>query len=213
MIRSIEKVYIWLDNLVARIHMRFTKEPYLSNADGRLVPLDDWEGYDNCMRPGCGHFRCEHSFGDTWTTVYIAPGAKKHRWEENKCAFCGVEQVELNKDEDCSNTVREGDKTSWPIGCMNARCKCQGFWTASDLIAFIQKLSSARHNAAYALSEVSGVIHVESGISITVWVDTYTKSRDESSRDAIYDMERLQYDRYPDVSFDFNLRWSKPPED
>ena len=212
---------IWLSNFLMGIRIRFTKEPYLSNNDGRLVPLDDWEGYEICLRPGCGHYRCEHSFSDEWTAVYIAPGAKRHRWEESECVFCGVERIELNKDEECPNVAKEGDKTSWPVGCMNAGCKCQGFWTASDLIGYIQRITHARLSAAYKLGEVPGVAHVESGVSVTVWVDTYTESRDESAWDAIYEAERSLYDEYapktPEncqgVLFDFNTRWSKPPED
>jgi hypothetical protein len=191
--KTIKSLRIGISNLIASIRMRFTKEPYLRNDDGRLVPLDEWEGYETCMRPGCGHYRCEHSFGEVWNTVYVDPKLK-------------------NPD------LKVGDVTSWPVGCMNAGCKCLGFWTASDLIGYIQRLTHARKDSAYVLEQVPGVIHVESGVSITVWVDTYTESREESVRDTIYETERSLHNKYPGeagsgVLFDFNTRWDKPPED
>ena len=192
----------WLNNFLAGIHMRFSKEPYLQEDDGRLVPLDDWSGYEFCMRPGCGHYRCEHSFGDTWTTVYVRPS----------------EPGDLQLKQPEGGEPKVGDKVIWPVGCMNAGCKCPGFWTASDLMGYIQKLTRARKDSAYTLEQVPGVVHVESGISITVWVDTYTESKDETVRDTIYETERSLYSKYPGeagagILFDFNTRWSKPPED
>jgi hypothetical protein len=31
--------------------------------------VDCWPGYDNCARPGCGHYRCEHIFAGTMMRV------------------------------------------------------------------------------------------------------------------------------------------------
>lgn len=182
------KIPIWLNNLVARIDVYFTREPYLANRDGRLVPIDEWDGYDCCMRPGCGHYHAEHSFGETRITEYVDPKLKNPNFQV-------------------------GDVVSWPEGCMNAGCKCPGFWTESQLIEFIQNITYARVNGSWELRQVPGVTHVESGIAISVWIDTYTESKDEAARDAIYEVERVLHNEYPIALFNFNTRWSKPPKD
>jgi hypothetical protein len=54
------------------------------------VCVDHWPGYDDCARPTCGHYRCEHQFpGNEWSVSYS---------KENPEAV--------------------GEKFSWPVGCM-----------------------------------------------------------------------------------------------
>lgn len=38
------------------------REILLREIDGRLVTLDEWRGYNECARLGCGHYLCEHAF-------------------------------------------------------------------------------------------------------------------------------------------------------
>lgn len=176
---------IRIRNIFAWVRMHFTKEPYFTNADGSRVPMDDWEGYDSCMRPGCGHYRCEHSFGETYTTVY-------------------------SKDE---TMTKVGDKLAWPVGCMNAGCKCDGFWTMTDLMKFMNNLAFGRSNGRHHLYEVPGVEHVESNVEITLHLTSYTKSREAEARYAIYEVEKRIMLEYPGIQFDFQVRWDDPPAD
>jgi hypothetical protein len=131
----------WLNNLVARIDTWLTREPYLTNRDGRMVPIDDWDGYDECMRPGCGHYHCEHSHGEVWETTYVNPALKEPHF-------------------------KVGDMVSYPVGCMNSGCKCPGFWNEADLHTFVRRLNAARINGSHDLRQVPGVTRVESDVDI-----------------------------------------------
>lgn len=185
------RVPVWLHNLIMRVWERFQLDLVLMpNLDGRLMSLDEWEGYDSCMRPGCGHYRCEHSMGQVWETVYAAPAVE------------GAEP-----------SFQVGDLVSYPVGCMNGGCKCEGFWTTTDLIAFVYKLNNARINGSWDLEQVPGVTDTDSEIDITVRIDTFTESREETAREAIYTAEQGVREQHPDVLFDFNVRWDKPSEE
>jgi hypothetical protein len=176
---------IWLSNFLARLDAKFTREPYLTNRDGRLVPIDGWDGYEACMRPGCGHYHCEHSFGESWTTVYV-------------------------KDPEQQNRV--GEQTEWPVGCMNGGCKCDKFWTVDDLVSWSQRLSNARVNSAWDLSQVPGVLDVESEVLTTVRMTSYTESHEATAREVIYTEEEILMNKYPFALFDFHISWEKPKD-
>ena len=75
----------------------FSNRTLFREPDGRLVDIDDWSGYDNCWRPGCGHYRCEHGFGEKYKVIYA------------------------------KDKALEGTEGWDPVGCMNAGCPCEGF--------------------------------------------------------------------------------------
>jgi hypothetical protein len=150
---------------------------YLREDDGSLVPLDEWSGYDNCHSPGCGHYRCEHGFGETWTVSY-------------------------NRD----NPEDVGRKIVAPVGCMNAGCECAGFMTSSEFIGMMQNYSHVLHNAFWELSEIEGVEDVKTVVDVNVRIITKIKNWDRVSRELIYDKERQLREKYPDVPFDFHTQ-------
>ncbi len=188
MLRTMMSLKIKLLNFFTYIRATVTDDVCFHNTDGRLVSMDDWEGYDNCMRPGCGHYRCEHSFGEVWTTSYVSS-------EHHEAAGLEV-----------------GDNVSWPRGCMNGGCHCPGFWTESDLIGWVQQLNHARINGSWDLEKVPGVKHVDSGIQTVVRIDTYLDKDDPEGREAVYIVEETLHHEHPDVLFDFRVRWDEPPQ-
>ena len=107
---------------------------YFKNPDGRLVGCDEWIGYQDCMFPGCGHYQIEHGFGEEQEVLYVKPELTKHHWEvlpdgSASCTLCYMFQTETNRDEDCPDTVKKGDKVKEHVGCLNAGCSdCPEFW-------------------------------------------------------------------------------------
>lgn len=62
-----------LYNLFMRIAHKFAEPEccgLLRNSDGHLVKYDEWEGYQSCYFPGCGHYQSEHGDGTPSKVLY-----------------------------------------------------------------------------------------------------------------------------------------------
>lgn len=141
--------------------------------------IDHWPGYEDCCRPGCNHYHCEHGFG-----------------EEVELVYC--------KD----NPEMVGQKFLQPVGCMNAGCECSGFMTKADLMRMVSELGYARSNGSWELSQMPGVEDVRTSVRLYIDVTTTMDTDDPETRKAIYQKELEIMDKYPGVSFDFHVTWN-----
>lgn len=174
-----------LYNLFMRIAHKFAEPEccgLLRNSDGHLVKYDEWEGYQSCYFPGCGHYQSEHGDGTPSKVLY----SKDH-----------PELV--------------GTEVSHAKGCWNAGCEdCPGFWTKEDLHNFMREVSRARNHANYAMAQMGetwdpNVKQIEAKVDIVVRVVTTVGTRDRQAREALFEREKRLRGRFPDVSFDFDI--------
>ena len=142
---------------------------------------DCWPGYQSCADPGCNHYECEHSHGDTWKTVYVKPGMEEHIG------------------------YKVGDEIEIPKGCMNAGCPCTGFRTPEEQYRITTDTGQARRETYWALSELDGVERVESRVDTCVTGHTLMVNSTKEQREAVFQQQAKLMAKYPDVVFDFNI--------
>jgi hypothetical protein len=138
---------------------------------------DCWPGYESCGNVGCIHYRCEHSFGEQWTTTYVQPG----------------------------QPGKVGDIMDIPPGCMNAGCPCNGFITRAEAAGRIQDYGAARREAYWKLSEMANVTDVVSDVEMCVNVTTYLDTDTREQREKVFEIQSELHRKYPNVLFDFNV--------
>jgi hypothetical protein len=138
---------------------------------------DCWPGYDNCAHPGCGHFRCEHSVGETWKTIYVKDGQEGN----------------------------VGDEQYMREGCMNAGCgDCPGF-VEPGTYTRLSDSGYARRAAYWALSEMPNVTDVEGSVEISVNINIKLDVYSYEAREAVYKTQFELMEKHPNVLFNFQI--------
>jgi len=166
-------------NLLTRWKAFLNDDIIIEEPDGRLVLLDEWSGYDSCLRPGCGHYRCEHEVA-LGKTIYVKPGFEEQAKRREK---------------------------SFVPGCANAGCECRKFLDGDGLRDWASALTMAARTAKQELSGVRGVNFVVVAVGATIWVQTVMKDEldTEERRHAVYVKEQELYNKHLGMPFNFGV--------